>query len=394
MSSSLLLQPSSLSRSCCSPVATQLPDSLLLHIFGFLEVPALVALLATDRHWRTLARSRSLWKPACQSEWPGLMQQLEGCLDVQPDAYRCFFFKNRRSAFEARFERAISSRPSTVSSSAKSSSRESETAAAAAAAAAAAKAANAAAEARRRYLAHFFEEIILFVDIRHAVTGKSLISMAVPLTLANVRKLFKADMRLAGHYDGIDVQETFLVPGVELDLDDNEAQAFMAAVTEGEQNENMEEGVSNARFGAIAGLRFEFSLFHRKAKTMALLGQGQADLDRRLNGYGPRFVAADDETEAANNQKKVQEGRFFGEGAEFLCAVPLFAWIFASSSSSMSAVVKGGEGEAARRSRHRVTLDALAIEVHYVDTADTSVRPQDELLECLYQIVKKELVWV
>eukprot|EP00624_Nannochloropsis_granulata_P007828 evm.model.NODE_9798_length_7219_cov_24.429976.1 len=236
--------------------------------------------------------------------------------------------------------------------------------------------------------------MILFVDIRHGVTGKSLHSMAVPLTLANVRKLFKADMRLAGHYDGIDVHETFLVQGVDLDLDDNEAQAFMAAAMEGEQEEGIEEGVNSARFGASAGLRFDFTLFHRGAKTMALLGQGQADLDRRLNGYGPRFITAADVAGAVDDQYKAQEGRFFGEGAEFLCAVPLFAWIFASSSSSMSAMVEGGEGGAARRSRHRVTLDALAIEVHYVDTADTSVRPQDELLECLYQIVKKELVWV
>jgi hypothetical protein len=233
--------------------------------------------------------------------------------------------------------------------------------------------------------------MILFVDLRHAVTGKSLHSMAVPLTLANVRKLFKADMRLVGHYDGMDVQETFLVQGVDLDLEDEEAQTFMAAgPAAGEQ----EEG-SNARLSAIAGLRFDFTLFHRGAKTMALLGQGQADLDRRLNGYGPRFGAAAAVAGAVGaegeEQQEVQEGRFFGEGAEFLCAVPLFAWIFASSSSSTSGA-EGGEG--GREGRHRVTLDALAIEVHYVDTADTSVRPQDELLECLYQIVKKELVWV
>lgn len=317
------------------------------------------------------------------------MQQLEGCLDAQPDAYRCFFFKNRRSAFEARFERAMSSRPSAPSSTAAtaSSSKDSGTAEAAAAAAAAA-AADAAAEARRRYLAHFFQEMILFVDLRHAVTGKSLHSMAVPLTLANVRKLFKADMRLTGHYDGIDVQETFLVQGMDLDLEDDEVQAFMAAAAAAEeQEEGAGESGSSVRVGVSAGLRFDFTLFHRGAKTMALLGQGQADLDRRLDGYGPRFGAAAAAEAGGEEQREVQEGRFFGEGAEFLCAVPLFAWIFVSSSPTEG-------GEEGREGRHRLTLDALAIEVHYVDTADTSVRPQDELLECLYQIVKKELVWV
>jgi len=204
--------------------------------------------------------------------------------------------------------------------------------------------------------------------------------MAIPLTLGVVRKLFKADMRLSGYYDVRAVQDTFLVQGVDLTLDELEVEALITSM----QNE------SETTAGISMGLRFEFTLFHKRTKTMALLGQGTAGLDRRLDGYGPRFSASAmhvEEEEARGNDDRY-EGRLFGEGAEFLCAVPLFAWFFVSSTS-----VSTSDGEA-KKTLPRVSLDALAIEVHYVDTADTSVRPQDELLECLYQIIRKELVWV
>lgn len=328
----------------------QLPDNLLLHTFGFLDVPSLVSVLATDRHWRALAAARSLWKPACRKEWPAMMEQLGYCLDAQPDAYRCFYFKNRRSAYEAQFERAMGGRlggPAAAAASGRGRGSAADEAAAARAAALA--------RARRQYLASFFQDLLLFVDLRHGVSGKPLHSMAIPLTLENVRKLFKADMRESTEYEEAFVGESFLVQeGMDLDLGDDDAEALAAAV----------EGA-----GGAGGVRFDLTLFHKKSKTMALLGQGQADVDQRVAGYGPRF---------GGNDADKKECRFFGEGAEFLCAVPLFAWVFASASAD----------------HRRMTLHALAIEVHYVDTADTSVRPQDELLECLHQIFRKELVWV
>lgn len=79
-------------------------------------------------------------------------------------------------------------------------------------------------------------------------------------------------------------------------------------------------------------------------------------------GYGPRS------SDAAMT--------YFGEGAEFLCALPLFGWFFIGSENG------------------KLVLDSLALEVSYVDSMDHSERDENEILDCLFQIFENQLPWV
>lgn len=270
------------------------------------------------------------------------MQQLHQCLSAQPDAYRRFFFKNRLSAYEAGIE---------------------------AAACAFYKHEKTIAEG---LYARFFQELILFVDLRHATTGKPLHSMAVSLNLSNVRKLFKREVHKSEYY----TTTTNETAAQQQQQQQPKGNFFMLDEHELDISINLAEGES---------VRFDLRLFNTKTKTMAMLGQGLAEEDADYQGYGPPPTAGggEDGGDALGPHRC-----FFGEGAEFLCAVPLFAWLFASSSASSSSCEEG-------KGMKKLTLHALTLEVTYVDTVvDEASRPQDELLECLHQIFRKALVWV
>jgi hypothetical protein len=107
--------PASLSR------LAQLPEPLLTHAWSFLTVTDLGTIMCTDRHWQSLARvyvlsiyhlasagaqcsddplivpyRNSLWKPLCESKWPGMMLELAPALDIPAGSYRAFFVRNRK----------------------------------------------------------------------------------------------------------------------------------------------------------------------------------------------------------------------------------------------------------------------------------------------------------
>jgi hypothetical protein len=199
--------------------------------------------------------------------------------------------------------------------------------------------------------AELLSNFILFLDVRDRRRERSLYSAAIDLTPANARRLFKGAVLETPRYEEEDsgggAEGFYCEPG---------------------------EGALLDLGGAPLGdrLAFDLTVFCRRTQRMAVLGSGEAETSPSTAGYGPAFGV---EAGAGAGAEGAREHRFFGEGGEFLSAVPLFAWLFFS------------EGKGAVRFR------AAAIEVTYVDSADDAERPEDEVLMCLAQILQNQLVW-
>jgi hypothetical protein len=329
-------------------VLVQLADPLFLHALSFLAAPELGPTLAASKRLHALASSNTLWRPLCQANWPAMMRQLARGLDEQPHSYRKFFVKNRRSLYHARRESEHLHRSHPTDDQQQH-----------------------ALSAITRYT-RYFQSLVLLVDVRDETTGASVFSKAIPLTCGNVATLFKPKIHARSHYAAAgasSIEKALFCPRRPL-----EAAASALLADDEEQPGEPEE--------ASKRLRFDLTLYNKRTKAMATLGSGTAEATPVHGLFGPRF------------QPTGRRFAFFGEGAEFLSAVPLFAWFFVEEDI--------GEGSAAAaKGSAKWLLQCLAIEVVYteqgtlVETPDRGTEQLDAgLFRCLYDAFRHELVWV
>lgn len=218
-------------------------------------------------------------------------------------------------------------------------------------------------EARRHHTSLFatpaidyFYSMVLLVDVRDPHTNHGIYSTAISLQdPTTLRQLFKAEVLETKAYRK-DPRGLFHFEGKPLD---------------------------GAPHFTSQSLAFTFTLWDRRTNRQAVLCSGLAETDAVFNNYGPSY--------SPREGGDYEGERYFGEGGCFMSSIPIFGWFFL------------GHGE-----HGGLVMQSLAVEVGYRDSArgpptkmygemegeGKGEDEDDEVFDCLRQVVTTQLQWV
>lgn len=389
-----------------------MPEPLVLHCLSFLGRPQdLGAVLAASKHWKAFASrwvskplyysphdhqclihavvssltyatllsicSNTLWRPLCQSAWAGgpLMRQMARGLDAQPQAYRAFYVKNRRALHQVRESDTLvlnSAKPFfpcrvahtyahahhlSIRLNTYQARRQRDHLACPPGTTARQ---NNKAEATIRRYARYFEGLVLFVDVRDPSRQASVYSTAIRLTVENVGRVFHREVGR-----GQRPEEHFFKP----------PKAEGAPLDEAARDllEDKEESM----------LCVDLTLYDGRTKAMATLSSGAVDSEPALYAMGPDF-------QTAGRRRRV----LAGDGAEFLSAVWVCAWLFVGERQGAWHLEGLAVEVQHKLARAHPPSDATAGTAQDAAAPDEALRSRVALLRCLYHIFRHELLWV